>query len=136
MNTEYAYSTDEENYYGRYRIPDEAVAVGFSEEEDLEICWVAEVVEPEAAVYLDAEILLDHIREQEEYSLECADDAWGCTEEQRDDLTKMLRECFDAWAEKHSLKPGFFTVKNPQEWTREEAVEAGLADPMERDEVV
>lgn len=116
----YAYSTDEEYYYGRYDTREAAADWAFSENPEITSCWVAEITDPIAphlAVYGMAEDLIENVFEHEDYMGEWADWPSG-TPEMRAELDESIRAAFKSWIEKHKLHPTHFCIDHAKEVTR------------------
>ncbi len=117
---EYSWSTDEENYQDNFDTPEAAAAEGFAqneEEENLRI-FVGENETPDPAGYIDADLVLEHITEQEEFCIEVAA-GWTQSKTEKDDLTARLRKSFTDWMDEHKQHPSFWTVKNVEEYGKD-----------------
>lgn len=115
------YSTDEEKYI--YDTIEEAVECVF-DDPDLPAgtvisIWEGEPVKRKAGDYfptgdgLIIEILTDNAYE------ECGDFAEGwlgkATPEQEAELTALIKQAVNEWADKHNLHPKFYTAENTRE---------------------
>lgn len=56
--------------------------------------------------------IIDHILDHEDFGVECAEDSFMCTKEQRDELTADLKKTFTDWMNRHGLTPSFFLIQN------------------------
>lgn len=117
--TQYAYSFDEETYEGSFDSPEEAAEEAFASEDHRESVMIAEIVPVDGTDWIHASHFLDSIQLSDDYLGEWAEDWPKCTQEQEDELTRMLRRTFGQWLYKHGLRPTFFNVKNPKEIKRE-----------------
>lgn len=107
---EYSVSANEENYHGPYSTLEEAVAVGMVYGHKF---YVGENRPPEKAeTYWDSESFFEHVSEQDEYSLECAEDWDDSNKEQRAELDSLVRAVICEWFERHNLRPKFWHVEN------------------------
>lgn len=114
-STKYSFSRNEEIYEGTFdsleAVCDEAAAnlgVGAT-------FWVGEQQSPMPPENLwDAELWLEHVACQDDYSGECAED-WGrATKMQRQELEDQIRPILAAWLDRHRLRPNFWTIANPR----------------------
>lgn len=112
----WGWTRDEESYYGFFNTPEEAAADGLPKEGGT--ITVGQYRDPTAPEdYVDAELIIEHVTCQDEYCIECAEDALQCTKEQEDELTASLRTTFAAWLDKHKLRPSFGIIEKTQEVT-------------------
>lgn len=122
----FSYSTDEEHYLGSFDTPEAAAHEGFEEEYqwgdgEIRTIFVGENVPPiPPEGYIDADLLIEHVQCQEDYSGEWADDWPGSTKAQTEELTTEVRKVFAAWVEKHDLRPRHFSVVNVRSVSTEE----------------
>lgn len=58
----------------------------------------------------DADNILDHVLCQDDFSLDCAEDAFRCTREQTAELTAAVERVFLEWMHKHGLQPRHFLI--------------------------
>ena len=123
MSTKYSYSTDEENYHGEYDSV-EAACDGATEEIEADEnvvgrhFWVGEQVEPPAPEsYWEADLWLEHVACQDEYSGDWAD-GWdgNSTNEQRAELEAEVRAVMANWLDKYDLRPKFWNIVNPRKF--------------------
>ena len=115
----WAYSTDEEIYHGDFKTAEDAADEAFSDYPEHNTMWVGEKYSPCAESYIDADLLIDHVACQDEYSLECAEDWPGASKEQLAELADIVRREFGAWLDRHGLRQRFFLVKNVRKFSRE-----------------
>ncbi len=103
----WSYSTDEETYHGNFDSREEAIA----EMSGYEKFWTGQIVDPtDPEDYLDADLLLEHIQCQDDYSLDVAEDCLYCTKEDREDLTQAIRETFRQWMIRRGVTLGFWLI--------------------------
>lgn len=115
----YSYSYDEESFQGRFDSPEEAAREAFEQDEDREMCWVGEIADPsQPESFFNARDWLDHVSEQDDYSMECAEDWDTSNKEQRQELEKRVREVLAEWLDRHKLRPKFWLIKNAKKHTR------------------
>src|SRR5687768_17377217 len=108
MNTEeapkFAYSTDEENYIGKYSSREEAMADGFSNP-DVKTVWTGECVVPSRTP--DADDLIEQVIED----TTCESGEWSedflstVSKEARADLQERLQALWDEWEVKWKEEP-------------------------------
>lgn len=112
----YSYSTNEENYEGEFDTPEEAAQACFAENPDHHVCWVGEAVRPQPENFIDGDLLIEHIMEQDEFSGDWAE-AWPeATKEQKADLDERLKNMFLEWMDAHDLRPSFWNIENPKQF--------------------
>ncbi len=110
MSDKWAYSYNEQDYHGTFDSPEEATSEALDGYEE---AWIGRCVYPESPEdYVDADLVLEHICCQDEFSTEYAEDWPDATSDQRDELTGSLRTVIRDWIKKHDLKPLFFTVED------------------------
>lgn len=110
----WGWTRDEESYHGFFDSPEEAAADGLGAKAG--IITVGQYREPTAPEdYIDADLIIEHVTCQDEYCIECAEEALHCSKEQEDELTAALRATFAQWLDKHKLRPTFGIVEKTQE---------------------
>ena len=121
----YSYSTDQERYYGDFDTPEAAAREGSYETTDdgTDTIYVGTNIPPPCPEgYVDADLLIEHVQNQDPYSHEWAEHWPQASKEQRDELTAAVRRTFAEWLEKHTLRPAFYTVEKVRTFTREQAM--------------
>ena len=129
MTTEsehWAYSRDREMFHGDYPTWWEAVHIATSEKDGPDAgVWVGLCVPPWPPEHISiADIVLEHIACQDDYSGDWAADWPDASKAQETELDDMLRAVLAAWLDKHDLRPKWFTVPKSEWKTRAEATEA------------
>lgn len=126
IHGKWGYTHDEQTYHGCYDTPEEAAEEGALGDDDseYETVTVGQYRSPEVLGYVDAELVLEHIRCQDDYCLDCADDALECTKEQKSELTTALQETVRLWLDKHNLWPKFGLVDEPLKITLKNSKDA------------
>lgn len=119
MGGTYAWSFDGEWYEGSFASIREAFDAAAPQSSERPV-WVGEMHAPAAEEYVDADLVLDHITCQDEYSLEAADDWPGATKEQRQELTEALQKTVGEWLDRHKLRENFFLVRDAKEYVMED----------------
>ena len=114
----YSWSIDEEIYYGQHDTPENAAAEGFG---DIPLgrqeVFVGENLDPDPVSFIDADLILEHITCQDEFSTEAAEQ-WTQSEEEKNDLTRRLRNAFNEWMEANNQVPGFWTVNHVKRYVK------------------
>jgi hypothetical protein len=113
---EWVYSTSDE-YFGSDRYPsaDAAFAAWVAEDdpEEGEGVYIGRVVNHTAGEFPITHDPLGNLSEHaSEECGECTNDWPKATCEQEQDLEAMLADAVNAWADKHSLQPKFYTVED------------------------
>lgn len=120
MTGKFAYSHNEEHYYGAFDSFDEAKREAL---DVYESAWVGECRKPDVLGAIDGERLIDDILCQDDFSIDAAGEGLSATRDQMIELDDMLRETFRQWLDKHDLWPTFYVVENAKRVTREAAAE-------------
>lgn len=118
----FAYSFNEENYYGNFDSREDAAAEAFADEdENASTVWTAERVTPDRSVCEEA--VIDQVRESStELSGDWADSyLTRISKEAKRELQAELQAVWDRWEAKHDLEPTWFNVENPQRHDREDS---------------
>ena len=107
----------------------EAVLEGTQDQEDLASIEVGMDRPPLAAEgYIDAEFILNHICNQEEYDIDWGESGWpNATKEQEAELTEQIQAVVGAWLDRHSLRPTWVIVDDIHRRTKREAL--GESEP-------
>lgn len=116
----YAYSCDGERYHGCF----DSIEDAFDEAncQDGESVWIGMIVRPHAPeAFVDADLVLDHISCQDEYSHECAEDWCMCSDAEKEELTEYLQAVVAGWIRRHKLEPTFFLVQGERQYRRDES---------------
>ncbi len=118
---EFCYSTDGENFHtlGEFATAREAAEAFFKDnaaDETVEIAEPSPPSEPED--FIDADLIIEHVGCQDDYQCDAAEDWPGATVAQLDELTEELRKVFASWLHKHGLRPGFYTCRDAQKFSR------------------
>lgn len=120
MSDKWAYSTDGDQYVGEFEHWHEAASEGLDESSG-DVVWVGRCEPPtDPENYIDADFLMDHIRCQDEYNHEWAEDWPGATQAQMDELTDAVRHVIAEWIDRHGLAPKFFSIPDPIRVTRDQ----------------
>lgn len=112
----YSYSFNEENYIGSFETREAAIAGAHAENEGYyKEFWTAENRSPDILAAIDGSRFIEGVTESnDDFQIEQAEDWPNCHNGQRDDLTEMLRQTFQAWVLKHNLTPIFWIADNVQ----------------------
>lgn len=113
----WGYSLDEENYLGMFDTEEEAKAEAVKEaiaealdtEETIIICQYRKVRDPES--FIDADLLLEHSGEQDDYHGDWGDSWPGETRDQRQELTDAVQKVYADWLDRHDLRPKWGMVR-------------------------
>lgn len=106
----WAWSTDEESYYGDFDTA-EAAALSSVADEGPGTVWVGQFIDPPAPEScISGEDVIEQILCQDEYHGDWTAGTFDCSRETLDELTDELRKVFRAWVEKHGLEPNFVLV--------------------------
>jgi hypothetical protein len=118
----FAYSTDEEQYYGKYPSREAALADAFSDP-DIKRAWTGECVVP--ARMPDADNLIEQVAERTtEESGEWAEGyLMHVSKEARADLQGRLQTLWDEWEVKWKEEPAFYNIENVERHEASECVE-------------
>lgn len=110
MKTQYAYTKNEETYYGPFKSIEEAIVESGADVGEDVMIGIARDVHP----YIDALPLLDQL--ECDMSEECGEAAEGwistITREERQELEDMLNRALKRWMKKTNNTPSFFGVSN------------------------
>lgn len=107
----WAISSDGENYGGStFPTKEEAIAAGkdLYEGASFYLGQIRKPIPPEH--FFSADIWLEHVSVQEDYSGEHAEDWDGSTKEEREELETEVRKVMAAWLDKYDLRPTFWNV--------------------------
>lgn len=113
--TQWAFSWDEELYDGTYDSKQEAIDEAFAQDPTAESVWVVIAVKPKPEEYFDADLVIEHIKCQDDFGTEWAEGWPDETKEQLQELTDSLQKVFSEWMDKHSLRPTFFICRHAEE---------------------
>lgn len=112
MEGKWGYSTDGELFTGECETREQAIADGRVECDKVSKYYVGrytKVDQPEEL--FDAGDFINHVSEQDSYLGEYADNWDMSTNEQRKELTEILRAAIAGWLDKHKLRPKFWLVE-------------------------
>lgn len=125
----WAYSRDQEQYHGDFATWWDAVLGGLPRDaDDSAGVWVGKCEPPwPPEDHGFADVVIEHIQEQDDYRGEWADDWPGASKEQYAELEALLSAALAGWLDKHGLRPKFFTVPESQCRTKGEALAAQAA---------
>lgn len=104
----FSYSFNEEDFHGDFNTREEAAKEAFAEDPEINVCWTGENVTPIPENFINAQVLIENIQCQDEFSGEWAENWPDETKEQLEELEKEIQKVFAAWLDKHSLRPAFF----------------------------
>jgi hypothetical protein len=105
MGFSFSYN-EEQTYTGDYSTRAEAIAAARGE--GAEVFWTGENAEPEIDLSpLSGELICESILDQSE---DLSDDWPDCDSLVYHDLTCALRDAFNAWLDRHKLRPEGFVV--------------------------
>lgn len=116
-----------EHAIGEFESWQEAVLEATQEPEDrwrtVEVGELEPPVDP--VVFIDDDLLLDHVCDQDDYTIDCAEAGWpNATKEQLDELTNDVQKAFGDWLDRHKLRPNWKIVRATMEKTRADAMNA------------
>lgn len=119
----FAFSHNEENYYGKYPSREEAAAAGFEDDDEAMEVWTGECVVPHRRP--DADNLIEQVAESTTAeSGEWAEDYLAhVSKSARADLQDKLQSVWDEWEKKWDEEPAFFNIENTERHERPESVE-------------
>lgn len=119
----YAYSINQEDFFGDFAIPEDAAFEGILE--SISDYWengdsaahvsVGEKISPDMSCPVDADDIIERLQETEDFGVECSEN-FDPSQEEREDLTKRINEAWNSWINVNKINPGFFLVKNVKEW--------------------
>ncbi len=113
----YAFSVDEEHFSGDFDTVELACQEAARDPDIGCFFWVGEVTAPPGPeAFFDADLWLEHVSCQDEYSLDCAEDWDQATAVQKEELEEAVRNVMSLWLDRHNLRPGFFMVSQPQKF--------------------
>lgn len=117
----FAYSTNEENYYGSEDSIEAALEEANDSEDDLQQVFVGECVEFVPTVNVSS--VLDQLREDAyEHGGECADSFLDhVTKEKEQELNDLLDMALYAWLEKNKIEPNFYGIRDSKEYIKDES---------------
>ena len=122
----YAYSFDNERYYGQYDSIEEALAAAKidakndDELKDEKTVYIGRVCRFQP--YIDADKVIEELQSYADYEADQAsfDYLQDVTDEDLSKLENMLTETFNKWAKETGNEPNFFTVEDVVEYSLEE----------------
>lgn len=112
MVGKWGHTTNEETYHGWFGTWQEAAREAGKPGETVK---VGQYRSPYASGYIDADLVIEHITEQDDYAGDWADGSFDTSGANLEELTEALRETFDRWVETHGLQPQFGIVDASQE---------------------
>lgn len=113
----YAWSSDGEVYVGDFASIERAFED--AEAEGCERPWIGKAGAPMVEQYVDADLILEHITCQDDYTAEVAEEWPFATVMQCHELTEALQKVVAEWVDKHKLWPTFFVVRNAKRYERD-----------------
>lgn len=116
----FAYSTNEENYYGSEDSYEASLEEAIGCEDDLQQVWVGECVEHIPTIRVDS--IIDQLRDDAwEKAGDTAESFLTVTPKQTKELQDLLNEALYAWMEKNKLEPNFFGIRGAKEYIKDES---------------
>lgn len=117
----FAFSHNEETYYGKYTSREEAASAGFEDDDEAMQVWTGECVTP--ARTPDADNLIEQVSESTTAdSGEWSEDyLMHVSKEARADLQERLQALWDDWEAKWNEEPTFYNVENVEQHNRPES---------------
>lgn len=121
----YSYSTDDEQFHGKFDTPEQAAIEGFAKHPELQAVEIGEAITHPAEHYVSARSIVDDMKcAADDTAGEAAED-WldYATEEQLAELEALVA----AWA-KEVDPPNFWGIGNTHTITRAELIAKGLLE--------
>lgn len=116
MAEKYAWSHDEETYYGDFATREEAAIEGTDGTIE-QTCFVGRCVPPtQPEDRFDIDDLIDHVSCQDDYLGDHADKWYRGTREQEAEINREVRAAIAKWLDKHDLRPTFYNITDVEYW--------------------
>ncbi len=117
IDGKWGYSLNEEDYYEFCDTPDqakdeamkEAIAKEFNTEQHVWIGQYQKVRDPES--FIDADRIIEHSAEQDDYSGDWGADWPNDTPEQRQELADAVGRVYGEWLDKYDLRPNWGLIQ-------------------------
>lgn len=107
----YCYSTDSENFTGRFSNFSEAIAESLAKTKHGDSFWIAESRQPIQPEDLwDAEDWLEHVSVQDDYGGDFGEGWDLSSKQQREELEAEVRSVMKSWLDRHELRPTHYCV--------------------------
>lgn len=109
----WGYSVDNEVFEDTLDTPEQAIVEGNERALDAGVMkfYIGQYEgSPDPAGYIDADLIIEHVKCQDDFSHEFAEDWPDESREQNDELTEIMRATFRQWLDRHGLNPTFSTV--------------------------
>lgn len=116
----FSYSSNEEDFHGECDSREAAIEEAKCEYPDQKHFWTGRNVPVDPLRYVHADLLIEHIINQDDFCIEQAEGWPGCNKEQEDELTAALQAAFREWMTRHKLEPTFWIIDKVQEHVIEE----------------
>lgn len=123
VDCKWAYSTNEENYYGSEDTPELALKEAIGDEDDREQFFIGQCKAFVPGIRPAS--IIEQLKE--DASEECGEhgDDWldSVTREQEKELGDLLQMALLAWIQKNKLEPWFYSIHNVREYVKNESGE-------------
>lgn len=108
----YAYSTDEELYYGNFETVEEAAAEAITSVNAGQRFWVGLCVPPPPPEIgcFSIDECMERTSDRDEYYGDWADNWYSATKEQTAEIEAIVEQAIGEWFDRHKLRPRFFNI--------------------------